>query len=308
MSKRLTIEYVYEIAKSRGGKCLSTIYQNNRTKMLWECKQGHKWETRLDNVVSNNNWCPDCSGNRKKDLNYCKQFAINKNGKCLSKNYINNSHKMKWECRYGHIWSALPQNVFSGKWCPECGYKVTAKSRRKTLRDAQELATKKGGKCLSTKYESANSKLKWKCSNGHIWNATYGNVKYDTWCPYCSIFKSENLCRIVFEAILREKFPKSKPRWLRNPKTGFLLELDGYCEKLGIAFEHQGEHHYTQGRRFSKTKKELDKIKYRDKIKRKLCKSNFIILIEIPALGTRTKIENLKSFILKELLKHGIVP
>ncbi len=33
-----------QIAKSHGGKCLSSKYINNYTKMRWECSKKHRWE------------------------------------------------------------------------------------------------------------------------------------------------------------------------------------------------------------------------------------------------------------------------
>lgn len=308
MSKRLTIQDAHKLAKERGGTCLSTTYKNNRTKMIWKCRDGHEWKSRFDNIKFSDNWCPDCSGNRKKNLDYCNKIAKNNDGICLSKEYINSCSKMTWKCKEGHIWKAIANNVYRGKWCPKCGHEKTANSIRKTIEDMRKLAKKSGGKCISTTYRGSEVSLEWECAEKHKWNARPVNITNGTWCPYCSKFKSENVCRKYFESMFNEAFPKVKPNWLRNPKTGNLLELDGYCEKLNIAFEHQGEQHYTQGRMFSKTKKELRDIKSRDRLKRKLCGENGIALIEIPSLGIRTKKHNLKSFILKELLKHGIVP
>ena len=49
-----------DIAKSRNGKCLSPIYKNARTKLLWECAEGHQWEAVPDSV-KRGSWCPKCS-------------------------------------------------------------------------------------------------------------------------------------------------------------------------------------------------------------------------------------------------------
>lgn len=57
--KRLTIEEMREIAKSRGGQCLSKHYKNAATKLLWECKLGHRWEATPNNIKSGK-WCSQC--------------------------------------------------------------------------------------------------------------------------------------------------------------------------------------------------------------------------------------------------------
>ncbi|MBA7557444.1 hypothetical protein ES705_50200 [subsurface metagenome] len=59
------------------------------------------------------------------------------------------------------------------------------KKRRLKLSDMQTLANEKDGSCLSTEYINANSKLIWKCSVGHIWEATPSAIKTGTWCPKC---------------------------------------------------------------------------------------------------------------------------
>ena len=52
----------------------------------------------------------------------------------------------------------------------------------------------------------------------------------------------ERFCKI-FENIFNEKFPNVRPSWLINHQTGFLLELDGVCDTLNLAFEFDGIQH-----------------------------------------------------------------
>lgn len=56
--EKLTIEQAREIAKQRGGKCLSTEYKNSAEKLLWECADGHQWETPLSSIKNKYSWCP----------------------------------------------------------------------------------------------------------------------------------------------------------------------------------------------------------------------------------------------------------
>lgn len=111
-------------------------------------------------------------------------------------------------------------------------------------------------------------------------------------------FKSEELCRDIFEEHFEQKFEKTRPEWLRNPETGRKLELDGYCEKLKIAFEYNGEQHYVFPNAFHKTEKEFKKQVFRDRVKKKLCKKNGVKLISIPYT---VKTDKLKSYIEKKL-------
>jgi hypothetical protein len=119
-----SIEKYRKIARQRGGKLLSKAYLNNRTPMLWECKKGHRWKARGANVLHMKAWCPYCYGNVRKTIEDMHNLAAKKNGKCLSKKYINTYTPLKWECRKRHVWSTPPGNISTGSWCPEC-YRIS---------------------------------------------------------------------------------------------------------------------------------------------------------------------------------------
>jgi hypothetical protein len=60
------------------------------------------------------------------------------------------------------------------------------------------------------------------------------------------------------------------------------MELDGYCEELAVAFEHQGEQHYRAVDHFNRRDETLVQRQKDDQKKRDLCKSNGVDLIEVP--------------------------
>ena len=55
-----------------------------------------------------------------------------------------------------------------------------------TIADMQELARRKGGKCLSEKYITGKLKLVWECEKGHRWEAVPAQIKQGRWCPFCA--------------------------------------------------------------------------------------------------------------------------
>ena len=68
MSKRVfDLETLSEYAELRGGKLLSTEYQNSTSYLLWECKYSHKWKASALEVMGKKNssgtWCPKCKSN-----------------------------------------------------------------------------------------------------------------------------------------------------------------------------------------------------------------------------------------------------
>lgn len=81
------------------------------------------------------------------------------------------------------------------------------------------------------------------------------------------------------ESLYNKIFIKIRPNWLKNPKTGRNLELDGYCEELKLAIEYNGPHHYPSTAGITENEqKQID----RDLIKKKLCDIKGIKLLVIP--------------------------
>lgn len=271
MPPKLTIELMRAIARDRGGECLSGAYTNCRTRLRWRCSKGHEWEA-LPSNVKRGRWCLPCADTRL-EIGAMQRLALERGGECLSASYVNNWTKLRWKCSKGHEWEASPTKVKgSGRWCPQC-----AGNAKLTIEKMRALALERGGECLSSEYINVNAKLSWRCAHRHEWSATPDNVKYGgNWCPYCR-YKNEQRCRETFEALTQKSFPKCKPKWLQG------LELDGYCEELGIAFEYQGEQHYKVVRAWHENGEEdLEAQQARDRKKTRLCDENWVALIAIP--------------------------
>ena len=58
--KRLGIEQMRKDARKKGGKCLSDSYLNCRTKLKWECSEGHTWWA-APYCIRKGTWCPICA-------------------------------------------------------------------------------------------------------------------------------------------------------------------------------------------------------------------------------------------------------
>jgi hypothetical protein len=178
-SKKLTIEQCQKVAEAEGGRCLSKGYKNGKTKMLWECKNGHTWRSPFQDVKKGD-WCAKCSGTNKATIEDCQEEAKKRGGKCLSEKYKHNKDNLWWECAYGHKWQANLMNVRANKtWCPEC-----QDNFKGTLDECQKMAEAKGGKCLSTEYVGCGEQMWWECSNGHKWSATASSISSSSWCSH----------------------------------------------------------------------------------------------------------------------------
>jgi|GEM_PF-165133 len=188
-AKLLTIEEMQKIAKERGGKCLSKRYVNSNTKLEWQCGARHIWPA-IPLHIKGGHWCPICGRQKTGDIlrsniGEMQRVAKERGGKCLSAVYTNSVTKLEWQCKKGHIWTATPSGIGGGAWCPKCAHAKIGFSQRLTIEEMQKIAKKRGGKCLSSVYTNSETKLKWQCKEGHIWEATPGSVKSGSWCQMC---------------------------------------------------------------------------------------------------------------------------
>ncbi|MBU4348312.1 zinc-ribbon domain-containing protein, partial [Patescibacteria group bacterium] len=174
------LKEMQEIAKKRGGKCLSKKYINAKEKLKWQCnKCSHKWRATADQIKNKKSWCPKCAKVLPHTLKEMQEIAKKRGGKCLSKKYINAKEKLKWQCKKGHKWEAFGDNIINkNSWCPKCAIKRRANKQKDSIENMQEIAKKRGGKCLSKKYINTHLKLKWKCNKcGYEWKALPSNIK-----------------------------------------------------------------------------------------------------------------------------------
>lgn len=252
MRKRLTIGDMQKIASLKGGRCLSKIYVNNSTNLLWQCADGHQWEARPGNIIGRKSWCPFCAtrGVREHlcreifELIFGKPFPkkkpewlINKSGNLMELDGYNEILRIAFEhhgeqhysenkfLRVGKeaLLKRIADDLLKRNLCKKNGIRlievpfdipasdlyryiinkciklgikipahrkvditeIESRYHHNNLLAMQKLVAKYGGKCLSKIYFGTGSKLKWQCAQGHIWEATPGNIR-SWWCPKCS--------------------------------------------------------------------------------------------------------------------------
>lgn len=125
--------------------------------------------------------------------------------------------------------------------------------------------------------------------------------------------KGEVECRRVLRELYGRSFSKSRPEFLKNQAlgNGQNLELDcfdkitrpdGTPVLLGV--EYNGIQHYQFVPYFHKNKQSFETQKYRDYIKKQMCKDNGVILIEVPY---KVKLADIKRYLITELEKNGLL-
>lgn len=230
-------------------------------------------------------------------INILKDKAKERGGKCLAKKYIGVDAKYLFECHCGNRWEASYDNVLRQEsWCPRCA------GRYDKTDELIELITGRGGRLISPKkYIKGSTKYQLVCNHGHPFSINFFKLRSGQWCTECSSGLYERICKAAIEMITGHKFIKLKPIWMRF--EGSLLELDGYCKELDLAFEHQGLFHYDYSR-FSESEKLLKRRKEMDAFKRKVCSIKGIELIEIPELQTSLPLKDLIPYLTAKL-KHN---
>jgi hypothetical protein len=301
INKKEKLLKVIKIANSKSGRCLSTEYIDEITLMDFICFNNHNFKSSWKNIVYRNNWCKKCSIVNRLSVCTINDQYKEKYIECISTDYIDNKHILDWKClKCDFIFKSSKNSIdkdFTS--CKNC-------KKKDAFIKVMQCIDQRSCKLLDYNHSELRSKLKLKCEckNKHQFTISYSDlVNIGHWCKYCSSnnYISEEICRAYFESLFQEEFIKIRPKFLRKDND-YCLELDGYCEKLSIAFEHNGVQHYDDvcfGRHMSENKKN-------DIIKNELCLINNIKLITIPILFKTIMVPNLRNFILEKCANLNI--
>ncbi|HEY5587758.1 MAG TPA: zinc-ribbon domain-containing protein, partial [Candidatus Paceibacterota bacterium] len=111
---------------TKNGKLLpQSVFPNTDKKVWWKCKNGHEWETTVNNRNSHGKGCPYCTGRLltpdKSLVNVhpeiAEQWNLTKNGELKAVNVSSNSNKKVW-------WT-----------CPYCNYEYQRIIANQTKKD-----------------------------------------------------------------------------------------------------------------------------------------------------------------------------
>jgi hypothetical protein len=110
----------HELAEKQGFKWVGQLLPDNvHITTLWECKKEHTWYATFHNIGS---WgCPVCARQARKTEEDYHGLAVVREfkwiGKVLPKNIRT---KTWWECKIGHRWESVYNNIYNGSGCPYC--------------------------------------------------------------------------------------------------------------------------------------------------------------------------------------------
>lgn len=224
-NRRLGIHEARDYADLYEGRCLSRRYKNTHTPMMWECKEGHRFERSMHSIKEGR-WCSECPG-RKPNPNTVQGFdravmrAEAEGGRHLGEKTTTSKHT-RWECQHGHEFTATPKAIITRTYfCPPCAGRAPV-----TMEQIQSVCEQRGGRCLSPEYQSASAHMEFECANGHRWFAKWRNVhQHGSWCPICARRRCNmGALRSIAEQrggkILSKKYVDSNQRYLWECENG----------------------------------------------------------------------------------------
>jgi hypothetical protein len=93
----------------------------------------------------------------------------------------NTKGKTGWECQKGHRWKAPYRSIAQRHGCPVCGG-----TGKKWGIDYYRLGKKYGFFWIGPMVKNTRAKTRWKCKNGHVFEATYARLSMGIKeCPTC---------------------------------------------------------------------------------------------------------------------------
>ena len=220
-----------------------------------------------------------------------------KNLEWIDEDYKSNDLPIKVKCKKcNHIFYPTIHNLKSGSRCPNCFELNRGKKKIIPYEKRVEYIEKFGFKILTPKEEYINgsTKIKFKCSKGHIYTSDLNHFYSGNRCPICNKSKGETsisnfLNNNNIEYIEQYKFKDCK---YKRP-----LPFDFYIPSLNLCIEYDGKQHYEIDSFYNEIDDFIE-IKIRDTIKNIYCKQNNIDLLRIPYFNY----DNIEQILTEKLL------
>lgn len=296
-------QFVEEVRNINPDITVVGTYKNSHTKIEFRCKEGHKWITTPDSVLSGCN-CLTCANiqsslrQRKSQEQFVEEVRNLHPDITVVGEYVNSNTKIEFMCSKGHVWKSAPSNLLSGCSCPFCkGEKISAlkfKTHEQFLGEVLELGI--DVTVLGT-YHSAREHILCRCNKcNHEWMITPNNLLRGFGCPKCKKSKGE---QAVVEYLITHNIVFETQKRFADCIDQRPLPFDFYLPEYNMLIEYQGAQHYMVTHRMGDEEKLIYRQKH-DCIKREYCKAKGINLLEIPYTNL-----NQVSEILSDVINTG---
>ena len=260
--KTLNPNLIKEWDFKKNKKLLPENYTSNSGKKVWWiCKNGHEFESTINNRVKGHG-CPYCAGNKvikgENDLatlnpKLLDEWDYEKNSKLniLPESCKNKSSLIVWwkcpKCNYS--WKAKISNrVYGYNPCPHCD-SIEVKNPL-AVKEWDYEKNEKLGIDPSTISWGSSKKVWWICSKcGNQWKSSIVNRAKGSGCPKCNSQTSFPEQALIY--YISKLFPDAENRYIYNG-----IEIDIFIPLKKIGIEYDGVYYHTQ-RLNSENKKDL---------------------------------------------------
>jgi hypothetical protein len=180
---------VHELARAAQLTCLDASWGGARHAYSFRCNQGHEIRRRLDGLKARP-YCGICARHEREHagpLAALHREAAARGIRCLDTQWRGSDHSYRFRCPEGHEWVRTQVGSSRGRGCKLCNLAASnlKKQKRENLVKLQQLASSRGGICLSTEYLGVNLKYRFRCSAGHEWSAYPSVLVSGSWCKRC---------------------------------------------------------------------------------------------------------------------------
>lgn len=270
------------------------VFKCSGKKFIFNCNIcSHEFKISLNNLSSNNKWCPYCSNRilceKNCDICFQKSFALHEKSKFWSnknelkpRNVFKSSGKKYWfDCNIcNHDFECNINNIVSGNWCKYCSNQSLCKNIECKICFDKSFASHPKSKYWNNEnilkpreiFSKSNKKIILNCENKHKFEITLYNID-NNWCPFC-IKKTENKLLKYLETINNNIITQSKFDWCKN-KT--FLPFDFLIEDSKCLIELDGPQHFRQVSNW----KSHEETQKRDKFKMKCAFENGYKIIRL---------------------------
>ena len=192
-SQRRRPEDYHARAAERGIRWVGNYPESANHRTEWECAKGHRWSTDYVHIRAGTG-CPDCA--RQAHLERCAavrhdEAAYRAAGERAGLDWLgplpaNVTKETRWRCRQcGGLWVGRYNKLPRLPGCPRCSRARTVERRRRSAACYRALARKRGFTWLGPRPRLTTDHTRWRCPDGHEWDATYACIARGSGCHTC---------------------------------------------------------------------------------------------------------------------------
>ena len=179
-----------ELVKEVEGWDPTTVIAGTGKRLAWRCSLGHTWIARGAERVKGKG-CPYCAGIKVlagyNDLATTDpDLASQADGWDPTTVRGGNDKSQPWRCELGHRWTATINSRKAGVGCPVCANKRVLAGYNDLATTDPDLAAQAAGWDPTTVTAGAEKMRRWRCAEGHEWEAVVFNRRRGAGCPICA--------------------------------------------------------------------------------------------------------------------------